>query len=132
MLFLILSPQDLKMLVQPISVQPIRLLNPCVKRNPGERGDCQTRCGLRRRYSVVQVLEERSKRQDGSGKTRGRFSLAFLLIYALYTCILVQNYTKSERKGKQCVLSVSVSVRVKCVLRAIQLVLSKPKFPDPR
>jgi hypothetical protein len=32
----------------------------------------------------------------------------------------VQIYTKSERKGRQ------------CVLRAIQLALSTPKSPDPR
>jgi hypothetical protein len=38
------------------------------------------------------------------GKTRGRFSLALLVIYALYTCIIVQIYAKSGRKGRQCVL----------------------------
>ena len=47
-------------------------------------------------------------------------ALALALSHALHTCILVQIYAKSGRKGRQ------------CVLRAIRLALSTPKSSDPR
>ena len=77
------------------------------------------RLGKNTRWRKVQ--RQASRRQDCNDKTGGRSSFSFVRMSdASHTCILIEIYAKSGRKGRQ------------CVLRAIYLALSTPKYPDPR